>query len=141
MAVLRIEDGDLYLPEGVDRLQVLDEPEATLQALRDALRVAVGDWFLNLTVGVNREILIGKYSSMIPPEVELRRVLAAVSGITDVIRVVARKLKTRDEALSYGTDVLLAWDAAPRRILYVQAQVTSRTAGALDLGLPFTVSS
>ena len=54
MTVLRIEDGDLYLPDEADRLQVLAEPAATLQALRDALRVAVGDWFLDVTAGVNR---------------------------------------------------------------------------------------
>ena len=43
--------------------------------------------------------------------------------------------------MSYGTDTLLAWDAAPRRILYVTAQVTSRVAGTLDLGLPLPIPS
>lgn len=141
MSVLQIVDGDLYLPDGADRLTVLGEPDATLQALRDALKLAVGDWFLDLTVGLDREIMIGKYASLIPPEVELRRVLAAVYGITQVIRVEARRLKTRDEAVSYGTDTLLAWDAAPRRILYITAQVTSRVAGTLDLGLPLPIPS
>lgn len=86
MSVLQIVDGDLYLPDGADRLTVLGEPDATLQALRDALKVSVGDWFLDLTVGLDREIMIGKYASLIPPEVELRRVLAAVYGITPATR-------------------------------------------------------
>jgi len=141
VTVLRIEDGDLYLPDEADRLQVLAEPAATLQALRDALRVSVGDWFLNITVGVNREILLGKYASMIPPEVEMRRVLAAVSGVTQVIRVTARRLTSRDQAVTYGTDVAAAWDAAPGRILYVEAQVTTSTAGALDLGLALPIAA
>lgn len=141
MTVLRIEDGDLYLPDEADRLQVLAEPAATLQALRDALRVAVGDWFLDVTAGVNREILLGKYASMIPPEVEMRRVLAAVPGVTQVIRVTARRLTSRDQAVAYGTDMSSAWDAAPGRILYVEAQVTTRTAGALDLGLALPVAA
>lgn len=141
MTVIRVEDGDIYLPEGTDRLQVLGEPQATLQALRDALHVAVGDWFLDLTVGVDREVLVGKYSSMIPPEVEMRRVLSRVAGITQVIRVSARRLKTREEAVAIGADATLAWDAAPRRILYVEAQVTSRVAGTLDLGLPLPIAT
>jgi len=30
MSVLQIVDGDLYLPDGADRLTVLGEPDATL---------------------------------------------------------------------------------------------------------------
>lgn len=141
MTVLRIEDGDLYLPDEADRLQVLTEPAATLQSLRDALRVAVGDWFLDITAGVNREVLLGKYSSMIPPEVEMRRVLAAVAGVTQVIRVTARRLTSRDQAVGYGADAATAWDAAPGRVLFVEAQVTTRTAGALDLGLALPIAT
>ena len=97
--ILRLEHGDplengtpgaldLYLPEGAARLEVLAEPDATLQRLRDALAVAAGDWFLDGSVGVDSEILLGMRGRdpapgypLIPPEVEVRRVLEAVEGV------------------------------------------------------------
>src|SRR5690349_9547894 len=100
MAVLRVEDGDLYLPEGTDRFPVLGEPDATLQGLHDALKVHVGDWFLDLTAGTDREIVTGKLVSLLPPEVEIRRVLLRVAGVTQVIRVSVRRLKSRAEAVA-----------------------------------------
>ncbi len=140
VTVLRIENGDLYLPAGATRLEVIGEPEATLQLLRDSLRVAVGDWFLDLTAGLDREVLLGKLSSLIPPEVEIRRVLARVPAVTSVIRVKATRPSTRGEATALGEDVLRAWDAAPGRVLHVAAQVTTRTAGALDLGVALPIA-
>lgn len=140
MTVLRVENGDLYLPEGATRFEVIGEPEATLQLLRDSLRVAVGDWFLDLTAGVDREVLLGKLSSLIPPEVEIRRVLARVPAVTSVIRVKATRPATRGEAIKLGDETLRAWDAAPGRVLYVAAQVSTRTAGALDLGVALPIT-
>lgn len=140
MTVLRVENGDLYLPEGATRFEVIGEPEATLQLLRDSLRVAVGDWFLDLTAGVDREVLLGKLSSLIPPEVEIRRVLARVPAVTSVIRVKATRPATRGEAIKLGDETLRAWDTAPGRVLHVSAQVSTRTAGALDLGVALPIT-
>ena len=111
MAILRIEsdeDGvaDLYLPEGAQTFAVLGEPDATLQGLRDAFEVAIGDWFLDQLAGVERELLIGKISSMIPPEVETRRVLARVAGVTQVLSVRVRRVTSRADAESLGEDAL-----------------------------------
>lgn len=139
MPVLQVEDGDLYLPAEKNTLTVLGEPQATLQGLRDALRVAVGDWFLDLSVGVNREVITGKLASMLPPEVEIRRVLSRVRGVTQVIRVRARRLRSLAEAQAANAEA--AWNAAPNRVLFIEAEVTSRTAGTLDLGLAFTLAS
>ena len=138
--VLQVVDGDVAIPLGGSRLILVGEPESTMQALRDALHVAVGDWFLDLTAGVDREVLVGKLASLIPPEVEIRRVLSRVAGITAVLRVAVRRLRTRAEAQTYGDDVVAAWDAAPGRVLYVDAKVTSRTAGTLDLGIALPVA-
>lgn len=137
MAVIRVEDGDVYLPAGTSRLQVLGEPEATMQSLRDALRVHIGDWFLDVTQGVDREVLVGKLSSLLPPEVEIRRVLLRVRGVTAVLRLDLRRLRSLAEA--QAVDAEDEWVAAPYRVLYVDAKVTSRTAGALDLGLALPI--
>ncbi len=130
---LRIEDGDLYLPAAATKFQVLGEPQSTLQALRDAFSLAVGDWFLDKSAGVDREVMVGKLSSVIPPAVEIRRVLARVPSVTSVLRVEVRRLESRADAEAVGVED--RWDEAPGRLLYAVGQVTSTTTGVLDFGL------
>lgn len=140
MAVMRVEDGDIFLPEGASKFPLLGEPEATLQNLRDIFKVHVGDWFLNLTAGLDREILTGKLSSLVPAEVEVRRVLLRVPGVTSVIQLRVRRLKSLAEATAIGADAVDAWTKSPNRVLYVQGVVTSKTAGSLDLGIVFPLA-
>lgn len=141
VTVLRVENGDLYLPAEAQTLVVVGEPEATLQGLRDAFELAVGDWFLDQTAGVDREVLVGNLASLVPPEVEVRRVLARVPGIVRVIRVNVRRITSRNDAVMLGPDAVARWDEAPGRILYVESKVTSKTAGELDLGFAFALPS
>lgn len=129
---------DLYLPIGAQKLTALSEPASTMQLLRDIFAVHIGDWFLNQLAGVDREILTGKLTSLVPPEVEVRRVLLQVPGITSVIRVRAKRLTTLAEAKAVGAES--QWAAAPGRLLYVEGMVSSSTQGVLDFGFAFPVT-
>ena len=137
---MKVTDGDLYLPEGAPVFPLLGEPDATLQNLRDIFAVHVGDWFLDLTAGLDREILTGKISSMVPPEVEVRRVLLRVPGVTSVISLRVRRITSLADATAIGPDAVDAWNNAPNRVLYVEGIVTSKTAGSLDLGIAFPLA-
>lgn len=135
---MQIEDGDIVLSVGAPRFAVLSEPQSTMQLIRDVFAVHIGDWFLNLSAGVDREILIGKLTSLVPAEVEVRRVLLQVPGITNVIRVRARRINSLADATALGAED--EWNAAPGRLLYIEGMVSSRTAGALDFGFAFPVT-
>lgn len=155
--ILRLEHGDplengtpgaldLYLPEGAARLEVLAEPDATLQRLRDALAVAAGDWFLDGSVGVDSEILLGMRGRdpapgypLIPPEVEVRRVLEAVEGVRVVRSVELRALQSEAQAEAAGDAALALWRRVGRRAYLVDA-VLLADGGELALSAPISLA-
>lgn len=137
---------DLYLPEGVARLETLDEPVATLQRLRDALRIAAGDWFLDEGVGVDGEILRGMRGRdpspgypLIPPEVEIRRVLEAVEGVVAVRSVELRALQSEAQAAAAGDAALALWRRVGGRAYLVLATLLA-AGGDLDLVAPVSLA-
>ena len=155
--ILRLEHGaplpdgtpgalDLYLPTGTARLEVLAEPDATVQRCRDALRVAAGDWFLDDRVGVDSEILLGARGRepgpgypLIPPEVEVRRVLEAVVGVRAVRDIALRGLRSEADAEEAGEDALALWRRVGGRAYLVTA-VLLVDGGDLDLTAPVSLA-
>lgn len=155
--ILRLEYGDplddgtpgpldLYLPAGVDRLAVLDEPAATVQRCRDALRLAAGDWFLDGTAGVDSEILLGARGRdpapgypLIPPEVEVRRVLSTVSGVRAVRSITLRALQSERQAEAAGPEALALWRRVGTRAYLVEANLLA-DGGDLDLSAPVSLA-
>lgn len=149
-SILRLErndDGalDLYLPAGTDRLEVLAEPQATVQRLRDALLIALGDWFLDETVGLDSEVAFGMRGRdpapgypLIPPEVEIRRVLSAVPGVRAIRELEVRALQSEIAAEAAGPEALALYRRVGGRAYLVTAKILA-DGGDLELVAPVSL--
>ncbi|MCX6027663.1 MAG: hypothetical protein NTY23_15690 [Chloroflexi bacterium] len=76
-------DGDLALTSvrGGLRLTLVEGPEAIAQRIRGRIRLWLGDWFLDTSIGVPYLQILGQKNAAAFAEATLRRVILTTPGV------------------------------------------------------------